>query len=566
MKRCPQCRQEYFDETLNFCLEDGTSLQDVPTSDDAATTRILPNATSEDVTEAYRREPTADNVSLTKSSTKKPLIAGAVGLTIIALLAFGGYLYFGKSSHEQIESIAVMPFINEGGDPEIEYLADGMTESLIGSLSQVPNLNVKARSSVFRYKGRDNDVRTLGRELGVQAILSGRIVPRGNEVTLYIELIDAVTENVHFKADYIQPLTNLVALQKNVAHDVSRRLRAALTATEQQKVEKSHTQNAEAYRLYLQGRFHWNKRQPEEHRKAIRFFEQATALDPQYALAYAGIADCYAVESSPVKGPERIRLLREAAEKALRLDPNLGQPHAALANSYWDSYDWAAAERSFQRAIELEPGYATAHQWYGELLSRLGRHDEALTRIRRAQELDPLSLVIASDTIYILANARRYDEALEQARKTREMDATWSTAYFLEGITYEYKGDLENALQTREKAVGITTEITAEQRQRALEEITLSRKALAENGPTGYWRAQLGFELNRRDRPGEFPGFYIAEIYSYLNEKDEAFKWLNQAIDSRDAWIDLAKVAPSFDNLRSDPRWPQVLARINMTP
>jgi TolB-like protein len=485
---------------------------------------------------------------------------------VVALLAGGGYFgwrYLGAQTSKQIESIAVMPFVNEGGDPEIEYLADGMTESLIGSLSQVPNLNVKARSSVFRFKGKDADVRTLGRELNVQAILSGRLVPRGGEVALYLELIDAATENVIFKANYLQPLDNLVSLQRNVAHDVSSRLSAKLTAAQQGEVEKSHTQNPEAYRLYLQGRYHWNKRLPEEHQKAISLFQQAIALDPAYALAYAGLADCYAVDSSPVKGEEAARLIRQAANKAIELDPTLGQPRASLANTYWNEFNWAAAERELQLAIELEPNYATAHQWYGELLSRLGRHDEAVAKLRKARELDPLSLIIASDTIYVLAFARRYDEALAQADRTLEMDPAWRQGWILKGFVYELRGDLAAALDIREEGLK-PGRMDPERTKRLTEQVRQLRQALQSGGSEAYWRLELSFELAKdRVRPGEFSPFYIAEIYAAMNEKDEAFRWLNKAIDEKDDFVDGTKVVPSLDNLRSDPRWPQVLARLN---
>jgi TolB-like protein/Tfp pilus assembly protein PilF len=579
MKRCPECGRDYNDDSLSFCLDDGSELLFGPGSgsgsvDEPQTAIFHDTASPEEVaTRAYsgvtQEGTTPDSESSTSDArwapTRKIVITAAIAAAILAALGLGIYRAYAPGAEKQIESVAVMPFVNEGGNPEIEYLSDGMTEALISSLSQVPNLNVKARSSVFRYKGKGTDIPTIGRDLKVQAVLNGRIVQRGGDVALYLELIDAATENVLFKADYLRPLSNLVALQSEIARDVSNRLRAKLTPVEKQEVEKSYTQNAEAYRLYLQGRFHWNKRTPEEHRKAISYFEQAVALDPTYALAYAGLADCYAVESSPAKGDERIRLVRSMAEKAIELDPKLGQPHAALANYHWEKYDWDAAEREFRTAIELDPNYPTARQWYGEFLSRLGRHDEAITELKKAAELDPVSLIIASDLIYVLANARRYDEALEQADRTLAMDPDWRPALSLKSFVYEVAGDLEAAITSREATID-RLDFPQARKEAIRSELAELRKVLKSSGPEAYWRKELEFELGDRSRPGEFSPFYIAEIYSMLNEKDKAFEWLNRAIDTKEDSIDLAKVTPSLDNLRSDARWAPTLARLNLTP
>ena len=574
MKRCPECGRDYNDDSLRYCLDDGSELLFGPgsgSSADEPRTAILHETAkpSEALTRAQihatgaaQLSGTADRVDVPARGAWKPLIAAGIGVLLL-VGGYFGYRNLNSARDKQIESVAVMPFVNESGNPEIEYLTDGMTESLIGSLARVPNLNVKGRSSVFRFKGKEIDIPTLGRELKVQAVLTGRVVQRGPELALYVEMTDTADENVILKADYLRPMSDLAALQKEVVHDVSTKLQAKLTAAQRKQVESRHSQNAEAYRLYLQGRFHWNKREPEEHRKAINLFQQAIALDPAYALAYAGLADCYAVDSSPVKGDEGVRLLRQAANKAVELDPTLGQPHASLANAYWEEFNWTAAERELQLAIELEPNYATAHQWYGELLSRLGRHDEAIASMRKASELDPLSLIIASDTIYILAFARRYDEALAQADRTLEMDPTWRQGLILKGFVYELQGDLAAALDIREEGLK-PGRMDPERTKRLTEQVRRLRQALQSGGPEAYWRLELSYELtNDRVRPGEFSPFYIAEIHAALNEKDEAFKWLNRAIDEKDDFVDGTNVVPSLDNLRSDPRWPQVLERLN---
>jgi len=460
MKRCPECRRDYYDDSLLYCLDDGTALLEGPASGRSTEpgTAIMSGVSSESLDERETQilgQPTVDEPAEKPHpktrSRRNMIIGGVLGLLLVGVFAITGYWLYARGSSKQIESIAVLPFVNEGGNPDVEYLSDGMTESLISSLSELPNLSVKARSSVFRYKNQSTDPRTVGRDLNVQAVLNGRVVQRGANVALYLELVDAANENVLFKANYDRPLTNLVSLQNEIARDVANKLRSRLTNAEKQQVEKNGTQNAEAYQLYLRGRFHWNKRKPEEHRKAIQYFEEAIALDPNYALAYSGIADCYAVDSSPIHGQEANDKLRAAASRAMELDPSLGAPHASYATSYQPNFDWESAEKEYRRAIELDPNYATAHQWYGEMLSRMGRHEEAIAEIDRARELDQLSLVINSDRAYMLINARRYDDAIEQAKRTLEMDARWGTTYAWLAYAYELKGMFEEALATYEK-------------------------------------------------------------------------------------------------------------------
>lgn len=499
------------------------------------------------------------------SSKRNLLFAGILGLLLVAALVAGRYWLYSAGSSKQIDSIAVLPFVNEGGNPDLEYLSDGMTETLISSLSELPNMSVKARSSVFRYKNQNAEPRTVGKELNVQAILSGRVVQRGDDVVLYLELVDTATENVIFKANYDRPLANLVALQNAIAHDVSNKLRAKLTAAEQQQVETSGTQNAEAYQLYLKGRFHWNKRRPEEHTKAIGYFEQAIALDPNYALAYSGIADCYAVDSSPVKGQEQQAKLQAAALKAMELDPSVGESHAALANFYWRNFDWPAAEQEFVRAIELSPNYATAHQWYGELLSRLGRHEQAVAEMARARDLDPLSLVINSDSVYVLIHARRYQEAIEQGKKTLELDMRWRNAWSMLVFAYEMNGMFEEALNETEKGLEYA-DMPADIKASTRKKISEAREAFRRSGPPGYWRSLLESEkADYVSGGGKNPSF-IGMLHALLGEKDEAFRWLERGIDEKDNLADLYKVDPALDGLHSDPRWPALLKRINMTP
>ncbi|MEO6655811.1 MAG: hypothetical protein ABIO36_06975, partial [Pyrinomonadaceae bacterium] len=324
MKRCPECRRDYSDDTLLYCLDDGNALLEGPASVDESRTAIFPGTDpSGEAPTKIQRNTTGD---ITKPDAKRFGMSGTKGAALIVLLlllaagGFLGYRYSLRANPRQIESIAVMPFVNDSGNADVEYLSDGMTESLISSLSQLPNLSVKARSSVFRYKDKDDSPQTIGNALNVQAILNGRVVQRGDQLKLSLELIDVSTENVIWGEQYNRKQADLVTLQGDIARDVSNKLREKITGEQKEQIAKRYTESPEAYRLYLQGRFYWNKRKPADLAKAVQYFEQAIAIDPNYALAYSGIADCYAVEASPIKGPEQQVKLREAVNKALQLD------------------------------------------------------------------------------------------------------------------------------------------------------------------------------------------------------------------------------------------------------
>ncbi|MEP6787189.1 MAG: tetratricopeptide repeat protein, partial [Acidobacteriota bacterium] len=405
------------------------------------------------------------------------------------------------------------------------------------------------------------DLRTVGKELGVQAVLNGRVVQRGDVLILSLELIDSTTENVIWSEQYNRKQADLVALQSEIARDVANKLAAKLTGEQTAQIAKSYTQNPEAYKLYLQGRFFWNKRKPEQLAKAIQYFEQAIALDPNYALAYSGIADCYAVDSSPIHGAEQNTKLQIAADKAIELDKTLGQPHAALANMYWDKLDWGKAENEYKTAIELAPDSPSAHQWYGEMLTRMGRHDEAIASIKKARELDPLSVVINSDMIYMLAMARRYDEGIDQGRRTLELDNTWTTAHAHLSVIYQFKGDYEKSLDEEEKTLE-NTDLPGEKTAAAKLELAKLKEAFRKSGPDGLWRTRLEIEKQHQVKNDGFAPSFMAEIYTYLGNKDEAFKWISMSIDKGGSG--LLKVWPSLDPLRDDPRYEASLKRLNL--
>ena len=578
MKRCPQCNRVETDDALVYCRVDGTALitDSGAISRDAGTvkfgsgeasgeieTSILPHTST--VPEINRPTgpttvlPAQPSPSTTRDLTKpKRRTAIAIAVIVTAVVAATSAIvvdsYLSRKHARSIESIAVMPFVNESGNAEVEYLSDGMTETLISTLSQLPNLSVKARSTVFRYKGKATDAKTIGKELNVQAILNGRVVQRGDQLTLSLELIDAQTENVIWSDRYDRKQTDLVSLQTEIARDVSSKLKNKLSTADEQKIAKAYTTNADAYRLYLQGRFYWNKREEKDFRKAVDYYNQAIALDSNYALAYAGLADEYALLSTFGFMPpsEGIPKAREFARRTLSLDNSLGEPHATLGYvSLTYDYDFAGSEREFRRAIELNPTYATAHQWFGEMLLNAGRLEEAPAEYRRALELEPLSLPINWDWGRFLYMSRRYDESLAQHKKTIELDPAFARAHRTLAEVYRVKGDYANAVEERAKFFDLIG-----QTQNA----ALIRATFAKEGWLGFLRLVTAENSPLKDSNNNW---VVAKAYVDLGAKDRAFAELNKAYEIRLSSLCWLKVEPQMDPLRSDPRYQELLRKMN---
>ena len=564
MKRCPECRRDYFDDTLLYCLDDGSALLDGPGSLDEPATAVYSNVhtTEEAQTRTFENDPPTKAytppLADPKRSKRNLLVAVVAGVLILTALGIGAYWYYGRAQ-SQISSIAVMPFVNGSGNTDIEYLSDGMTESLMNSLSQLPNLSVKARSSVFRYKGKEVEAVAVGRELGVQAVLNGRVVQRGDQLTLSLDLVDARSGDQIWGEQYSRKLGDLAALQNEIARDVSHKLRQRLTGAQQQSVTKNQTQNTEAYQLYLQGRYHWNKRTDAATEKAIEYFQQAIEKDPQYAMAYVGLAECYVTGDllNRESGPK----ITAAAQKALEIDPTLGEPHAALATiKDGNEYDWAGAEKEYRRAIELSPNYATAYHWLAESLSMQGRFDESFAEYKRALEIEPYSLAISTDLGMAYYYARQYDRAIEHLKKLIEMDPNYVRTHYYLAKVYREKGMFEESLAEMEKGWVLEGEDpveVAKGKQEVLGVIKVS-------GPTGYWRKVL--EFNKEDiRTGRHARrLDMALVYARLGERDAAFAWLEQLFDIGEAAVIWLKVSPEWDNLRDDPRFPELLKRIGL--
>jgi TolB-like protein/Tfp pilus assembly protein PilF len=568
MKRCPKCNRVESDDSLVFCRSDGAALvsESLPLSSEAGTARL--GSSSSEIATNVLPQSTAVNVNRsTGPTTVLPPVAtrgevvrpkgGWVALLLVASVAatisLAGYFFFTRKTLTTIQSIAVLPFVNESGNADVDYISDGMTETLISSLSQLTNLNVKARSSVFRYKGKETSPQTIGKELNVQAILNGRFAQRGEQLTLTLELVDAQTENVIWSEQYNRQQGELVKLQTEIARDVSSKLRSKLSGADEQKLTKTYTTNPEAYKLYLQGRFYWNKREEKDFRKAVEYYNQAIALDRNYALAYAGQADTYALLATFGFMPtnEGVPKAREFAQQALALDQNLAEPHTTLGYlSLTYDYDFAASEREFKRAIELNPNYATAHQWYGEMFTNAGRFEEAAIEFRRALELEPLSLPINWDFGRFLYMSRRYDESLAQHLKTIELDPGFARAHRTLAEVYRLQGDYKNAAEERARFLDLTGQP---------ENAALVRATFAKGGWHAFLRLVTAEDSTLRDINNNW---VKAKAYVDLGQKDQAIEELNKAYEKRLSSLCWIKIEPQMDPLRSDPRYQELLRKV----
>jgi serine/threonine protein kinase/tetratricopeptide (TPR) repeat protein len=490
-------------------------------------------------------------------SRRKMVISAVVFAFVVALIAVGEF-YFGNT-RGRINSVAVLPFVNSSGDPNTEYLSDGITESLINSLSQLPNLKIKSWDSVFRYKGRETDAKLVGRQLGVRAIFKARLTQRGDTLAISAELIDVQNDTHIWGQQYNRKLTDILALQDEIVKEITATLRLRLTGETEKRLAKRYTANPEAYQDYLKGRYWWNKRTKEGLNKGIEYLQQAVAKDPTYALAYDGLADCYSLLAyyGFVDSKEGYPRAREAALKALEIDDSLAEAHTSLVfvKTFYD-WDWSGAERESQRAIELNPRYATAHQWYGDALIQMGRLQEAIAEEKRAVELDPFSLVINRDLGDALYLARQYDQAIEQYRRTLELDPNFITVHGGLGAAYLHKSLYKEGIAEFEKELAISPHSAYALAGLGYANAVTGRRAEAQ---------KLLDQLNQLSKQEYVPAVFRAQIYAGLGEKDQAFEWLEKSYEDRSiANLAEIKVDPQFDPLRSDPRFQDLLRRMKL--
>lgn len=496
---------------------------------------------------------------------KRRLALGAVGvllvwLTLALIQPWSWRESQGTKTVATVNSLAVLPFKPIGVGDEDEYLGLGMADALITKLSNVRQLNIRPTSAVRKYGAPDQDPVAAARELRVEAVVEGNVQKVGEQVRVTVQLVSGRDGAPLWAETFDEDFTNIFAVQDRISEQVARALTLSLSSVEKQLTTKRYTENSEAYQLYLKGRFFWNKRTVEGLKKGISYFNQAVEKDPSYALAFVGLADSYSLLSdyNALPPQQAYPQAKKAAMQALELDEQIAEAHATLAfiKTTYD-WDWRGAEREYRRAIELNPNYETAHQWYAEYLSGMGSHEEAIAEIRRAKEINPLSLIINAVEAWILYHAREYDQAISQGQKVVEMDPDFAEVYEYLKRCYDQKGMYREAIaarQMRRKLAGYYAEETPALRQ-----------AAAATSARVYWQKRLEQEV---EESGQEPStaFDMAEIFAQLGKKDQAFAWLEKASEERYFMMMYLRVAPNLDPLRSDPRFADLLRRMGHSP
>ncbi len=498
------------------------------------------------------------NDLIVKIERHRKSAAIALAVLLMAAAAMALFWYFPRVQKTEIHSIAILPFTNVGADPEAEYLSDGLSESLINSLSSLPKLRVTARTTAFTFKGRSVDPREVGRTLGVDALLTGQVTQRGDALSIQVDLIRVSDGSQLWGEHYQRKFSDILSMQDEIAREISAKMKLKLTGEEEQRLSEQYTKNVEAYQLYLKGRYFWNKVTEDSVTKSIECFNQAIDKDPNFALAYAGLADSYILDSfiGMVSPAESYGKAKAPAIRALEIDNNLGDAHATLALILtWYEWNWAAGESEFKRAVELSPNSATAHQAYGRALYMIGRFDESLAELKRAKDLDPLSIIIDADLESVFFFSRRYDEAIKQNRKILDMDSRFVFAYIDLSIALEKSGKSQEAITELQKALSLESENPF-----VLSLIGYTYARMGESEKAGDILRQLK-ELSQRKYVSPM---LLARVYVSLGDRDHAFESLEQGYQGRDYNLPFLHVDPTFDNLRSDPRFSVLVRRIGL--
>ena len=537
------------DRIVDKCVEKNIEGRYQKMSDVASDLRALQNALDESILSAA---PTVVNFPVTRKFPLKIGVVTAAAILLLTLIGIGLYRRLVNRPAQNIASLAVLPLANVGGDPNLDYLSDGLTESLIDRLSQLPDLRVVSRSAVFRYKGTSVDPQQAAHALNVEVVLTGQIVHRGDALSIKMELVSASDNSHLWGNDYERKLTDALMVQQEIVREVSGRLRPSL-ASNMQTLDRRSTQNPAAYQLYLRGRYFWNKRTEEGLRKSIEYYEQAAKLDPGYALAYVGIADSYGMTTAtmdtfpPVEAASKAK---EAALRALGIDGGLAEAHVALARVKMSfDWDWAAAEREFQRAIELNPSYGEAHHTYAHYLMARKRVPEAFNESQKYLEFDPLNLGASNHLSWHYLYARRYDEALAQTNKTAEMDPNFLGMLLYRGWIYEQKRMYPEAIAELQKAVQISP-------------TPLMLASLGHAYGLGGKKAEaekILADLDRLSQRRYVPAYDRAIVYIGLKERDQALTWLERAAQEHSQFVIYLDTDPRLDDLRSEQRFQKLL-------
>lgn len=509
--------------------------------------------------EQDRTRPSISSGARPRTASPRRLVYALAALTILTLAAV---MWWKGTRQKAIDSVAVLPFTNTSANPEVEYLSDGITEELINRLSQLPDVRVVPRSTVFRYKGQPVDPQVAGRALGARSVLTGRVIQRGDTLSVRAELVDVVKESQLWGAQYERRLTELLTVQDEITSAVAAKLGGTLGEAERGRLTRRYTGSTEAHQLYLRGRYFWNKRSEEGIKRGIEYFRQALEIDPAYSLAHAALADSYnflgAFGIAILPPREAMPKAKSAAMMALEIDESLAEAHASLAfvKLYYD-WDPAGAERDFKRAIELMPAYAPAHQWYSHLLMAGNRKSESLDAARRAAEIDPLSLAANLNVGWIYQWARQPDAAIQQLQKTLEMDPTFEQGHWGLGLAYELKGMYREAASEFQKAATLSG-------GKPVYVASLGH-ALARAGDRDK-AAAIRNQLQEESAGTYVPPYWMATLSIALGEHDEAFRWLEAAHAERSGGLVWLAVDPRMDRIRSDPRYAALLQRVGPSP
>jgi adenylate cyclase len=582
MKNCPKCNRVETDETLKFCRADGTVLVSDSSSIDSEAgrarlasttgselhTSILPNNTAANFNRATgptttltSQQTTAAPLQFSKTGRRKAAIAFIASILLVAIVTCGYIVarrYVASKKDNAIESVAVLPFENKSGNADSEYLSDGLAESLIYRLSQVSGLKVSPRSSVFRYKGQSMDAEKIGNELGVDAVMSGRLIQRGDELVISVDLIDVRNKQTLWGEQFERKMSDLLATQRDIAASIADKLQLRLSGNDSSGINKQYTTNNEAYQLYLQGRYFWNKRSSDNLKKAAELFKAATLKDPNFALAYAGLADCYVVSYYYVgeRPREMMPLAKTYAAKAIEYDPALAEPHTTLGFATW-LLDWnkAGAEKEFLRAIELNPNYPTAHHWYSRYLRGIGRPDDAFREIKRAEALDPLSLVIINNVAENYIDQGDLNSATRECQRMNDLDPNFWAAHQTLGIVLVKQGRYDEALTEAQKSIQFSNRSNASLALLGHVYAKAGRRSDADTAIKELEKRYMGKFADARD---------LAVAYAAF-DKEQAFTWLEKAFADHSVFLAFLKLEPLLESLHSDPRWNDLERRVGVS-
>jgi len=537
--------------TVAVAQESGPQVAPQPSSASGSSPALAPSASS-----------SAVKVVEASAARRRKLWSIVAPILLVVAMAAAGFWYWrSKAGPSQIESIAVIPFANVGGNTDTDFLSDGLTESLMASLAHVPQLKVKSRNSVFRYKGKEIDVQKVGQELTVDALLTGRVVQRGDVIQVTAELTSVQDNTEIWGEHYERKTSDIIALEQQIAGDIADKLRSKLSGAEKQQVTRQGTQNPEAYQLYVKGRYYWTKRTVSDIKTAISYFNQAIDKDPSYALAYAGLADAYSVLTSYSGDPnDLIPKSNAAAQKALELDPTLARAHAVLGlNKSSYGWDFSGGEAEFRKALDLDPSDATAHQWFSIHLGSIGgRTQEAIDEANRAHQLDPLSPIMGVAQMEAYGSARQFDKAIEIGTKLITDNPAFAAGHSFLANMYWADHKYPQAIQETNAAAQLLGDKNYAEYAAALD------AGFRSGGWPGARRKAVEVLLAQRKAKTDYVSPYsIAELYADSGDKDHAFEWLNVAYQERDGLIAL-RTDFTFDSLRSDPRYAELVRKVGL--